>query len=100
MKTILHRANTRGHANRGWLDTWHTFSFANYHDPERMHFGMLRVLNDDLIAGGGGFDLHPHDNMEIATIVLEDGLGITETSIFSLKALEDSEILLIEVPLR
>jgi len=71
MKTIIHRSETRGHANYGWLDTHYTFSFANYYDPGRVHFGMLRVLNDDVIAGGGGFDRHPHDNMEIITIVLD-----------------------------
>jgi len=71
MKTILHTANSRGHANHGWLDTHHTFSFANYYNPERVHFGMLRVLNDDQIAGGEGFGQHPHDNMEIITIPLE-----------------------------
>lgn len=74
MKTILHKADTRGHANHGWLDTYHTFSFANYHNPERMHFGVLRVLNDDLIAGGKGFGMHPHDNMEIITIPLKGDL--------------------------
>lgn len=74
MKTILHKADTRGHANHGWLDTYHTFSFANYYNPERMHFGVLRVLNDDLIAGGKGFGMHPHDNMEIITIPLEGDL--------------------------
>ena len=71
MKTILHTANSRGHANHGWLDTYHTFSFANYYNPERVHFGMLRVLNDDQVAGGEGFGQHPHDNMEIITIPLE-----------------------------
>lgn len=74
MNTVLHRANTRGHANHGWLDARHTFSFANYHNPERMHFGVLRVLNDDRIAGGKGFGTHPHDNMEIITIPLAGDL--------------------------
>ena len=71
MKTILHTANSRGHANHGWLDSHHTFSFANYYNPERVHFGMLRVLNDDQVAGGEGFGQHPHDNMEIISIPLE-----------------------------
>ena len=74
MKSVLHRANTRGHANHGWLDSHHTFSFANYHNPERMHFGVLRVLNDDVVAGGKGFGTHPHDNMEIISIPLEGDL--------------------------
>ncbi len=74
MKTVLHKANTRGHANHGWLDTHHTFSFANYYNPERMHFGVLRVLNDDAVAGGRGFGTHPHDNMEIISIPLEGDL--------------------------
>ena len=75
MKTILHKADTRGHASHGgWLDSWHTFSFADYHDASRIHFGALRVLNDDSIAGGMGFGMHPHDNMEIITIPLEGQL--------------------------
>jgi redox-sensitive bicupin YhaK (pirin superfamily) len=71
MKTVLHKANTRGHANHGWLDSWHTFSFAGYHDPTRVHFGALRVLNDDTVAAGMGFGKHPHDNMEIISIPLD-----------------------------
>lgn len=71
---ILHRANTRGHADHGWLNAYHTFSFAGYYDPERVHFGMLRVLNDDTVAAGMGFSTHPHDNMEIITIPLKGEL--------------------------
>ena len=74
MKTILHKASTRGHAHHGWLDSWHTFSFAQYHDPERVHFGALRVLNDDTVAPGMGFGKHPHENMEIISIPLEGSL--------------------------
>ncbi|XOV94782.1 MAG: pirin family protein [Bacteroidota bacterium] len=74
MKTIFHKSDSRGHANHGWLDTYHTFSFANYYNPERIHFGMLRVLNDDSVAGGKGFGTHPHDNMEIISIPLEGDL--------------------------
>ncbi len=69
-KTILHIADTRGDANHGWLHSRHTFSFANYYNPERMHFGALRVLNDDIVKGGEGFGMHPHDNMEIISIPL------------------------------
>lgn len=72
--TVLHKANTRGSANHGWLKANHSFSFANYHNPNRMNFGVLRVLNDDTIAGGRGFRTHPHDNMEIITIPLEGDL--------------------------
>ena len=74
MKTILHKAATRGHADHGWLKANHTFSFAGYHDPSRVHFGVLRVLNDDTVSGGMGFGAHPHDNMEIITIPLEGQL--------------------------
>lgn len=74
MKSVLHKATTRGHANHGWLDSHHTFSFANYRNPERMNFGVLRVLNDDVVAGGRGFGTHPHDNMEIISIPLQGDL--------------------------
>lgn len=79
MATVLHKATTRGHANHGWLDTWHTFSFAGYYDPTRVHFGALRVLNDDTVAGGMGFGRHPHDNMEIISIPLEGDLEHTDS---------------------
>ena len=72
--SVLHRSNTRGHANHGWLESYHTFSFANYHNPERMNFGVLRVLNDDRVSQGMGFGKHPHDNMEIISIPLEGDL--------------------------
>lgn len=71
---VIHRADTRGHANHGWLKTYHSFSFANYYDPKRMGFGALRVLNDDTVAGGRGFGTHAHDNMEIISIPLAGGL--------------------------
>lgn len=74
MEVVLHKATTRGHAHHGWLDSWHTFSFGSYHDPSRMHFGALRVLNDDTVIGGAGFGRHAHDNMEIISILLEGEL--------------------------
>jgi redox-sensitive bicupin YhaK (pirin superfamily) len=70
MKTILHKEETRGHADHGWLDSHHTFSFADYYNPDRNHFGALRVLNDDRVEAGKGFGTHPHDNMEIVSIPL------------------------------
>jgi len=74
MKKVIHKANTRGYANHGWLKSYHTFSFAGYHNPERVHFGMLRVLNDDFVDEGMGFGKHPHDNMEIISIPLSGAL--------------------------
>jgi redox-sensitive bicupin YhaK (pirin superfamily) len=71
---ILHKAETRGDANHGWLHSRHTFSFANYYNPKRMNFGTLRVLNDDCVEAGMGFGTHPHDNMEIVSIPLEGDL--------------------------
>ncbi|MCU0333927.1 MAG: pirin family protein [Chitinophagaceae bacterium] len=64
----LHKADSRGHANHGWLNSYHSFSFGGYYHPERIHFGALRVLNDDTVAAGMGFSTHPHDNMEIISI--------------------------------
>lgn len=75
MKSIIHRANTRGHANHGWLDSYHSFSFAGYYDPQRMNFGMLRVLNDDVVKPGMGFGTHPHRDMEIISIPLKGALS-------------------------
>ena len=74
MNTVLHKADTRGNANHGWLKSKHTFSFANYHNPERMNFGVLRVLNDDMVSESKGFGTHPHQDMEIVSIPLEGDL--------------------------
>lgn len=84
MPATIYRAETRGHARFGWLDSHHLFSFGHYFDPERIRFGMLRVFNDDVVLGGEGFGTHPHDNMEIVSIPLEgtiahkDSMGHTE----------------------
>ena len=83
--TVIHKANTRGHADHGWLNAYHSFSFASWHNPDRVQFGTLRVLNDDTVAAGMGFGEHGHDNMEIITIPLEgdlahkDSMGNAET---------------------
>lgn len=74
MKTTFHPADSRGHANHGWLDSHHTFSFSNYQKEDRMSFGVLRVLNDDVVKGGMGFGAHPHRDMEIISIPLEGAL--------------------------
>ncbi|MFD1603956.1 pirin family protein [Flavobacterium artemisiae] len=81
---VLHKAESRGNANHGWLNAYHSFSFASWYNPDKIQFGALRVLNDDTIAAGMGFGTHPHDNMEIITIPLEgdlahkDSMGNTE----------------------
>ena len=74
MNKVIHKAESRGHANHGWLNSNHSFSFAQYYNPERMGFGALRVLNDDTVAPGMGFGTHPHENMEIISIPLEGDL--------------------------
>jgi quercetin 2,3-dioxygenase len=74
MKTVLYPADARGSADYGWLKARYSFSFSNWYQPEKVHFGALRVLNDDIVAGGGGFPEHPHDNMEIITIPLKGAL--------------------------
>ncbi len=74
MEKVLHKASSRGHANHGWLNSYHSFSFANYFNPERVHFGKLRVLNDDTVAPGKGFGTHPHNDMEIISIPLAGDL--------------------------
>jgi redox-sensitive bicupin YhaK (pirin superfamily) len=74
MKSTLHLSDRRGHVSLGWLDSHHSFSFGNYYEPEKVHFGKLRVLNDDVIAGGSGFGAHPHDNMEIISIPLSGAI--------------------------
>ncbi len=78
MKTIFHKASERGFANHGWLKAAHSFSFANYFDNQKIHFGKLRVLNDDIIAPSSGFGLHPHQDMEIITIPLSGSLKHTD----------------------
>jgi quercetin 2,3-dioxygenase len=77
MKTTIHKAEDRGYADHGWLKSYHSFSFAGYYEPSRTHFGLLRVLNDDTVAGGEGFGKHPHENMEIISIPLA---GVLEHS--------------------
>jgi len=91
MKTILYNANTRGFANHGWLKSHHTFSFASYHNPERMNFGALRVLNDDVVQPKMGFGTHPHQNMEIISIPLKGALSHKD-SMGNKRAIEVGEV--------
>lgn len=91
MKTTIHKANTRGFANHGWLKSHHTFSFANYQNPERMNFGMLRVLNDDVVQPKMGFGTHPHRNMEIISIPISGALSHKD-SMDNKRAIEVGEV--------
>ena len=91
MNKVYHSAETRGHANHGWLNANHSFSFASYYDPNRMNFGALRVLNDDTISPGKGFGKHPHDNMEIITIPLKGDLEHKD-SLGNIGAINEGEI--------
>ena len=91
MKTIIHKANTRGYADHGWLKSHHTFSFASYQNPERNNFGMLRVLNDDLVQPKMGFGTHPHQNMEIISIPLKGALSHKD-SMGNKRAIEVGEV--------
>jgi len=91
MKNIIHKGNTRGYADHGWLKSHHTFSFASYQDPERMNFGMLRVLNDDVVQPKMGFGTHPHQNMEIISIPLKGALSHKD-SMGNKRAIEVSEV--------
>ena len=75
MKAVIHKSDTRGKVNFGWLNSRHSFSFGQYYNPERVNFGTLRVLNDDIVEGGAGFPTHPHDNMEIVSIPLSGALA-------------------------
>ena len=91
METIIHKANSRGYADHGWLKSYHTFSFAGYHDPKRMNFGALRVLNDDLVQPKMGFGTHPHQNMEIISIPLKGALSHKD-SMGNKRAIEVGEV--------
>ena len=91
MKSIIHKSNTRGFANHGWLKSHHTFSFASYHNSERMNFGALRVLNDDVVQPKMGFGTHPHQNMEIISIPLKGALSHKD-SMGNKRAIEVGEV--------
>lgn len=91
MKKVIHKADTRGHANHGWLKSHHTFSFAGYQDPERMNFGMLRVLNDDVVQPKMGFGTHPHRNMEIISIPISGALSHKD-SMGNMRSIEVGEV--------
>jgi len=91
MNSVLHKADSRGKADHGWLNSYHSFSFANYHNPNRMNFGVLRVLNDDKVAAARGFEKHPHDNMEIISIPLEGNLEHKD-SIGTVSVIKEGEV--------
>ena len=91
MNKVYHSAETRGHADHGWLNANHSFSFASFYDPNRMNFGALRVLNDDTISPGKGFGKHSHDNMEIITIPLKGDLEHND-SLGNIGAINEGEI--------
>ena len=91
MKTLIHKANTRGHADHGWLKSYHSFSFASYQNAERTNFGMLRVLNDDIVQPKMGFGTHPHQNMEIISIPLTGALSHKD-SMGNKRAIEVGEV--------
>lgn len=91
MNTVLHKADSRGKADHGWLNSYHSFSFANYYNPNRMNFGVLRVLNDDRVAANRGFGKHPHDNMEIISIPLEGDLEHKD-SIGTLSVIKEGDV--------
>ena len=91
MDRVIHRSETRGQANHGWLNSHHTFSFANYNNPERMNFGVLRVLNDDEVKEGQGFGTHPHKNMEIISIPLEGDLEHSD-SMGNITVIKEGEV--------
>ena len=91
MKTVLHKAETRGRAEHGWLHSRHSFSFADYYDPERMGFGALRVINDDIVAPGAGFGTHAHDNMEVISIPLQGSLR-HEDSMGNVQVIRQGEV--------
>lgn len=91
MKTVIHKANTRGHVNHGWLESYHSFSFSSYNNPERMNFGKLRVLNDDIVQPKMGFGTHPHQNMEIISIPLTGALSHKD-SMGNKRAIEVGEV--------
>ncbi len=91
MNYIIHKSGERGYANQGWLDSYHSFSFAGFYNPKKMNFGALRVLNDDTIAPGTGFDTHPHNDMEIISIPLEGKLR-HEDSMGNISLIEEGDI--------
>lgn len=91
MKTAIHTAESRGGKSIGWLNSYHTFSFSNYYDPQRMNFGVLRVINDDTVAPGAGFGTHPHSNMEIISIPIEGDLEHKD-SMGTVKVIKQGEI--------